>query len=201
MLIKNSILVKLCSIRCSDMELYLNATKDIKVSKITCPCCKAPGQCEYISPYKRMMISAADDTPKVQCLSIKRVKCNSCGHTHAILPDILIPYGSYSIRFILIVLTKYLQRMTSVAVFCDKWHIAVSTLYSWIHLFIDHYSSFVSALDRISSISEKEIASVVDHDTFINAFFERFRFHFLQCKTTSYSPPHSPSGSFPGGRT
>ena len=183
------------------MELYLNAIKDIKLSKIECPCCKASGQCEYISPYKRTMISAADDTQKVQYLLIKRAKCNSCGRTHAILPDILVPYGSYSIRFILIVLTKYLQRKTSVATFCDKWHIAASTLYSWIHLFIDHYSSFVSALDRISKVTEEAIASVENHDTFMNAFFERFRFHFLQLKTTSYSPPHSPSGSFPGGRT
>lgn len=183
------------------MELYLNATKDIKVSKIKCPCCKASGQCEYISPYKRMMISAVDDTPKIQCLSIKRVRCTSCGHTHAILPDILIPYGSYSIRFILIVLTKYLARKISVAEFCDRWHIAVSTLYTWIHLFIDHYSSFVSALDRISSISAKVIASVEDHDGFIKAFYERFRFHFMQRKTTSYSPPHSPSDSYPGGKT
>ena len=201
MLINKSILVKLSSIRCSDMELYLNATKDIKVSKFTCPCCNASGQCEYISPYKRTMISAADDTPKVQYLSIKRVRCNSCNHTHAILPDILIPYGSYSIRFILIILTKYLHRKTSVAAFCNMWHIAVSTLYSWIHLFIDHYSAFVSALDRISSISEKAVTSVEGHDTFIDDFFQRFRFHFLQHKTTSCSPPHSPSDAFPGGRT
>ncbi|MBO5629300.1 MAG: hypothetical protein J5965_09540 [Aeriscardovia sp.] len=74
-------------------------------------------------------------------------------------------------------------------------------LYSWIHLFIDHYSAFVSALDRISSISEKAVTSVEDHDTFIDDFFQRFRFHFLQHKTTSCSPPHSPSDAFPGGRT
>lgn len=201
MLIKNSILASINSIKCSDMELYLNATSSVRLSKIQCPCCHSTGQCTAIGPYNRTMISVTKGSRSEQTLSVKRFICNSCRHTHALLPDILIPYGSYSIRFILTVLVLYLHRKTSVADFCDKWHISVSTLYSWISLFIRHYSAFHSSLDHIRSLSAKPVNRVRHADNFISDFFNRFRFHFLQLKTTSCYHPHPPADSFPDGMT
>ncbi|WP_276624136.1 DUF6431 domain-containing protein [Syntrophomonas wolfei] len=61
--------------------------------------------------------------------------CKSCGHTHAILPEVIIPYRSYSILFILTVLRDYYTRSDDIWEIGDKYQIAVSTLYLWIHLF------------------------------------------------------------------
>ncbi|WP_369800217.1 DUF6431 domain-containing protein [Anaerosalibacter sp. Marseille-P3206] len=36
----------------------------------------------------------------IRRISILRVKCPSCGNTHAILPSFLIPYYQYSLEFI-----------------------------------------------------------------------------------------------------
>jgi hypothetical protein len=82
-------------------------------------------------------------------LTIPRYLCESCGRTHALLPDVLIPFGSYSLRFVLTILRAYKNRTGTVAELCMDWEIAISTLYGWIHLFIDHHNAWCRILDRI----------------------------------------------------
>ncbi len=39
------------------------------------------------------MIDIEDGKVVYGNVEIKRVQCKSCGHTHAILPDYIVPYG------------------------------------------------------------------------------------------------------------
>ena len=69
-------------------------------------------------------------------LRVLRVKCTSCGHTHALLPEMLIPYSSYSLRFILTVLENYFLHIHPVEVICETYQISHSTLYAFRSLFL-----------------------------------------------------------------
>ena len=53
------------------------------------------------------MVTLKNHRPVTVVLRVPRVKCTSCGRTHALLPEMLIPYSSYSLRFVLTVLEAY----------------------------------------------------------------------------------------------
>jgi hypothetical protein len=92
-----------------------------------CAACGAFGRCAPYASYTRWVVSIQRGVREEYELCVERVICNSCGHTHALLSDVLIPYGSYSLRFILHVLRAYLIRMGTVAALCVSFSIAVST--------------------------------------------------------------------------
>ena len=107
----------------------------------TCPCCRSETNHSIYSSYTRDMITLEGGSRKESPVTIPRIKCN-CSHTHAILPDVLIPYGSYSLKFILLVLSEYLIGHLCVEQPCLKYQIVKSTLYlyGWINLFLEHYN-------------------------------------------------------------
>lgn len=64
-------------------------------------------------------------------IEVKRVRCGSCGHTHAVLPDFIIPYTTYSLLFILQVLAACFLGSGTVEELCGRFSITPSMLYQW----------------------------------------------------------------------
>ena len=193
MIREKAILCKLNGIKFSDKELLDAATPNFD----RCPACGARGCCSPHASYTRWMISIQHGVRADYILTIKRVICASCGCTHALLPDVLIPYGSYSLRFILHVLRAYLNRNCTVAVLCGRFSIAVSTLYAWIALFNEHANLWLSVLERISRISLQVLDFFENIETLPFLFFHRYGFSFFQNRRTTRSsrvskPPDSP---------
>lgn len=62
-------------------------------------------------------------------IEVKRVRCGSCGHTHAVLPDFIIPYTTYSLLFILQVLAAYFLGSGIVEELYGRFSITPSMLY------------------------------------------------------------------------
>lgn len=116
----------------SDIDIFNDAIANIDLFRLKCPQCKAQGRCKAFSSYSRMMVSIEDHTVITHWITIPRVKCISCKHTHAILPSILIPHGIYSLIFMLTVLRTYYQNKFRVQRICDTYEITHSTLYLWI---------------------------------------------------------------------
>lgn len=184
MIRQKSILLKLKNEQ-PDENLLSKALKSFRASHMVCPVCKAKGGHKKVHPYTRMMITVVNGTRKEYEVSIPMYQCPSCGHAHAVLPDILIPYGSYSLRFILTVLKAYLERTCTVRTLCAKWQIAVSTLYDWIHLFADQYSAWRGILCRILWVTSKALEDTSDTVAFPSAFFLQFGFSFFQHPDTA----------------
>ena len=172
------LLCKLNSLKISDSKLFSLFTQSPK-RNLSCPCCGNQADLHFHSSYNRMMITISNNQRYEESVSISRVIC-PCGHTHALIPDFLIPYGSYSLRFILTVLSKYLNHYCSVASLCDYYQISVSTLYDWKMLFINHYNLFMGAIREIILLSASDIDTVNDYFSFPYEFFTRFKFSFLQ---------------------
>lgn len=189
MILEKAIFIKLKNLKFSDQQLFDAAVSGFNPSRHTCRICGAVGRFSEIHSYQRDMISANGSVRVDTRLSIRRFQCGSCGHTHALLPDVLIPYGSYSLRFILTVLLCYLKRSSTVTNLCRYWGIAVSTLYDWIHLFIIQYNSWCSVLDRILWVCRSAVSSICDFPAFPSEFLLRFGFSFLRGRSAT------PSGS------
>lgn len=154
----------------------------------TCPSCGATSGHEFHSSYNRYMIAFEGGHRKDYTVSIPRLRCG-CGHTHALIPNNLIPYGSYSLRFILIILYKYSLCSCSVSELCSKFQISISTLYGWIALFKKHYNLWNGAINEISVISSESILRVKSEPLILVLFFKRFGFSFMQSfnQATVYS--------------
>lgn len=163
-----------------DSFLFDQAVKLVNLDDCVCPFCDCKGQFRKIMPYHRSMISVRDGQRDESSVSVPRAICKACGHTHAILPDILIPFSSYSIRFVLTVLTEYCHKSCTVAELCSKWQISVSTLYTWIHLFQEHSEAWA----KVSDIALEALSGMLSNISRICSFPFRFRisagFFFLQ---------------------
>ncbi|WP_025641405.1 DUF6431 domain-containing protein [Schnuerera ultunensis] len=76
---------------------YLDLGKEIYLSPIYgCKFCGYEGMLHRHGYYSRNVITKYS----IHRISILRVKCPSCGKTHAVLPSFLIPYYQYSLEFI-----------------------------------------------------------------------------------------------------
>ncbi|MBE5916766.1 MAG: hypothetical protein E7273_07975 [Pseudobutyrivibrio ruminis] len=82
---------------------------------------------------------------------IPRVCCESCGKTHALIPDYLKPYGSYSICFILAVIYDSSKVKYPIAELCIRYNISVSTLCTWLMLFREHFNAWSSVMEQTTS--------------------------------------------------
>lgn len=171
---------KMFSLKTSDRQLFSLAIQAFSPSSEVCPHCGSIGRCEFHDSYTRWLISIESGRRTDGLVSIPRVICASCGRTHAILPDVLIPYGSYSLRFILVILNAYLARTSTVHAFCASWGIAVSTLYTWIHLFENQASLWLGALREVRCLKDSALHAICSQDSLPSSFFQRFGFSFLQ---------------------
>ena len=96
-----TILGKLFSLKSSDFQLFSSVTDSYEAYQAVCPHCGAQHNCIYHESYQRDLISVENGKRVEYQVEIPRVRCQSCGRTHAILSDILIPFASYTLRFIL----------------------------------------------------------------------------------------------------
>lgn len=194
MIALKTLIGKLNFISCSDEQLVAKALELVDLDQERCPFCGAVGRCSGIASYPRMMITAVSGIRKEVMLQIPRVRCDSCQHTHALLPDILIPHGSYSLRFILLILNAYIERTEPVAKFCEHWAISISTLYGWIHLFVEQHNLWARILERISWVTKTALANICDVSSFPALFLGQFGFSFLHRKKPARFRPNRCGG-------
>ena len=124
-----------------------------------CPICHRSSDCTIHAHYDRYVIDFIGGRPVCHMLKILRVICTCCGHTHAILPDPIIPYGSYSLFFILRVLAEYFLKTGSIAAICGIFSISPPQLYRWAKLYQQHRREWQGLLksvaqDRLTSLKE-----------------------------------------------
>ena len=190
-----TIFCKLNFIKLSALEIFTIAMQDFSKDKLQtlvfpCPYCgaKHPHWSEFAS-YERDLISWEKGLPVTYRITVTRIICSSCGHTHAILPEIIIPYGSYSLIFILTVLRDYYLAHMTVQELCDKYMIATSTLYAWKRLFLIHKKLWLGILTDAATKSLTFLSSLLSPATSkdLATFFQNHAQSFLQGVTkTAY---------------
>ena len=180
MIRKFTLFCKLNSINNSDFCLFKNAQDSFVISSEICPTCGARHLCSFHASYERNMIVLENSAVVCHNVSISRVICSSCGHTHALLPDVLIPYGSYSLFFILSIVRLYFLHSYTVEKLCSLYSISISTLYAWVCLFHKQKALWLGTLSDVETSSLSFLCILMDAPSFPMDFFHSFRFSFLQ---------------------
>ena len=169
---------KLKEIKISDQEWFGQAFRRLSLSEQSCPYCNSKGNLIPHDSYSRYMVSLKDNSPVTVILRVPRVKCTSCGHTHALLPEMLIPYSSYSLRFVLTVLEAYFLHAHTVEEICETYQIAHSTLYVFRSLFLSHKRLILGVLDDAQETAASFIGRIDGKQ--LSQFLDVFRHSFLQ---------------------
>ena len=188
---------KLNLIDISAYDAFLLAMSEISIHDYPCPfcACNHPDWSKHAS-YERYLISFEHGRSVTYTVTVIRYRCPSCGHTHAILPEHLIPYSSYSLPFILSVLRDYYTRPVSVESICSRYDIAISTLYAWRSLFLIHKKLWLGHLEDYLSSSVLFLKSLLPFPSqqFLSGFVSSMCYSFLQAghhsfRTARSSPP------------
>ena len=173
-----SLFCKLKEIKISDREWFDQAAQGLNRSEQSCPYCHSKGNLIPHDSYSRYMVSLKDNSPVTVILNVPRVKCTSCGHTHALLPEMLIPYSSYSLRFVLTVLEAYFLHTHTIEEICETYQIAHSTLYVFRSLFLSHKQLILGALNNAQETASDFIGKIAGEQ--LSEFQDAFRYSFLQ---------------------
>ena len=169
---------KLNEIKISDQEWLDKTFEKSNLSGQVCPYCDSKEQMIPHDPYSSHMITIKGNQIESVLLRIPRIKCTSCGHTHAVLPEMLIPYSSYSLRFVLTVLRDYFLHLHTIEKICEIYQIAHSTLYMFRNLFLSHKRLILGILN---DALEQAVDFIAELDgQFLFQFWKSFRFSFLQ---------------------
>ncbi len=182
MIRENSLFCKLIRIKTSSKCLFDSFMARFRPESQTCPFCGAKGSCTIHAYYDRSLVDFINGSPVRHSLCILRLGC-SCGHTHAILPDFIIPYSSYGLFFILRVLAEYFLHISSVEKLCERFLISQKQLYHWLGLFKQHKEEWMGVLSSMetSGLSFlKGLFKMSCYSDFASAFVRRFAVSFLQ---------------------
>jgi len=158
----------------------------LNIETLVCPFCGAKHSISSFASYKRHLVTYDNNTAQDNMIIILRYICSSCGHTHALLPSVIVPYSSFSFKFTISLIHDYLaHKYHSVEAMCEHYGIAISTFYRILNKLKEHKQIWLGLLEDklISNLSfvQHIINSTFDEiENFIIQFFKRNGSSFFQ---------------------
>lgn len=188
-----TIFCKLNQITFSDFHWFCQEYHALDRTDGSCPACHARMSMGPFASYRRYLAELEGGEPVTRTVTVQRYRCGSCRRTHALLPSMLVPYSSYSLRFILQVLRAYFLRTDTVAGICGRAGIAVSTLYRWKQLFMTHKQLWLGVLEAACR-ANRHFLDQLSGDI-LRHHHRAFRVSFLQpFRRTVREPPLRDTG-------
>ena len=131
--------------------------------------------------YERSLVTFPDGKPEVLRLKIPRVQC-PCGKSHALLPDFIVPYLSYSLPMILHILSDYFNRRLTIRGICEKYMVSPPLIYRFKKMFLIHKKQWLGVLRdmEISALSFMDELLTASYSLFMDAFLRLTTYSFLQ---------------------
>lgn len=186
----NSIFFKMLRIKKSSKSIFTALMKDFHPERETCPCCGSAGNMKIHCYYGRSLTDFIDGRPVDNEVTVLRLVCNSCRHTSAVLPDIIIPYETHSLFFVMRVLAEYYLNIMTVEKLCERFSITVRRLYQWIRKFLDNKELWLGIVSDME-ISEicflKRLVTMPQFSLFLSQFNSKAGASFMQ---THAGPPY-----------
>lgn len=137
---------------------------DINYGYMECPVCKSTRLISYGS-YKRN-IGIFNQYFEI---TIKRVMCKDCNHTHALIPSFILPYYQNEVSFIGIVVKKKSESGTSTNQISKDTNINRQLINKWVKRFKEH----VSRVKSTNSNNIEEAIKGIFRDVFLR---EKYQF-------------------------
>ena len=168
----------------------------VKAHEEHCPSCGAKGKGRIFASYERHIIDIADGKPLIRRIKVPRYLCK-CGHSHAFLPDFIIPYSQYTLPFILYVLKLYFSRSMTIQAICDSYQITPRTLYRWKRVFTEHRELWPAFARFRHKSGEQVIDFLLSRPVFSDftaSFYSETLLSFLQTHANPANCCHPPPG-------
>ena len=134
----------------------------------TCPICGSTGNCHIHDYYGRSI---------VDFISGRQEKSSLC------LPDVIIPYSTYSLFFVLRILAEYFAGLHTSEQLCERFDISDNQLRKWISLWRSHKRQWLGLLDDASTSDQaflEEIVTSRSYSIFSMSFICQLSHSFLQ---------------------
>lgn len=130
------------------LNAYENYIKNLNMFQVECNFCHAKGYCVKDGHYFRSyLLHKKDLEGNGMKISIQRLLCRSCKHSHALLPEEIIPYGQFSIVFIFWVLAAYYLEEKSMNAICKAYNISIQQLKRWKKTFFEQKQRYLGVLN------------------------------------------------------
>lgn len=150
---------------------------------LVCPYCGQKGTCKRRGSYERNLVTFSEGNPQVLRLKVPRVQC-PCGKSHALLPDFIVPYLSYSLPMILQILCDYFCRHLTVRGICEKYLITPPVIYRFKKLFLLHKKEWLGI------VRDMDLSPPAFMEELLAGPFSAFHDAFLRLTTYSFLQPH-----------
>lgn len=162
------------------IEILQNYINLINFGYLECPHCHSNNIIKW-GTYNRNVIFFSFDNISLKSFvfSIQRVKCKSCGKTHALLPFGVIPYKQFTSNVIIKILNELLH--TSLEKLSIKYSINISILKKWKRDFKSYHLPRLTTLMSNKNISN--ILNIFSNDINIQKdYIVKNKFCFMQIK-------------------
>lgn len=192
----NSLDFKIKNMMSTILFLFKRSMRKHPLCQVMCPSCGAVGQCRPHGSYHRNILHFLDGTTQILRIRIQRVLC-PCGHSHALLPDFIVPYLSYSLPMILRILADYFSRRLTVTSICDKYGICVPALYRLKKQFLLHKREWLGILKDMETDGAAfldQLHGSQDYSADASGFLRQTTYSFLQShkNPANCARPHFP---------
>ncbi len=180
-------------------DLFRHSLEQSPLFLLACPYCGAKGTCRKRGSYERNLVTFSDGKPEVIRLRIPRVQC-PCGKSHALLPDFIVPYLSYSLPMILHILSDYFNRRLTIRGICEKYMVSPPLIYRLKKQFLLHKKQWLGVLRdmELPGLSFMEELLTGSYSQFHDAFLRLTTYSFLQshknpadCSRPRFGPAHT----------
>ncbi len=143
-----------------------------------CPSCGAPAHSYHKDgSYLRHLVTFHDGTVSDTLVCVRCACCPSCGHSHAVLPAVIIPYSSFSPCFLIALLfSYYTHRFPNVAALCSAFGISVKTFYRIRRAFLSDRHILASVDRTLEYLTDVETACTLYAWTVLHLFRSLYLF-------------------------
>lgn len=183
MIRKKALFCKIIRIKISSKSIFDSYMALFQPHLETCPICGSTGNCHIHDYYDRSIVDFIAGRQEKSSLCILRLFCDSCQHAHAVLPDVIIPYSTYSLFFVLRILAEYFAGLYTCEQLCERFGISPNQLRKWIALWRSHKRQWLGLLDDASSSDYsflKELVASDNYSDFSMSFIRRLSHSLLQ---------------------
>ncbi|NMA49060.1 MAG: transposase [Tissierellia bacterium] len=163
----------------NEINIFDKYIESFNADDLICPYCGSKHALTPFASYRRHLVTYNNNETNDNIITIYRYICSSCGHTHAILPSIIIPYSSFSFKFVVYIIHDYLVgKFNSVEAMCKHYGIAISSFYRLLKKFKEHKKLWLGLLeDKLTSsldfIQNLKNYTFTEIETFIINFFKQ----------------------------
>ena len=160
-------------------------------SETPCPKCPARGDFILYGSYKRHVLYLVENQIYYKHIDLKRVQCNSCESTHAVMPGDIIPYKLLSLCVVIFILnTCLITKDTPVLKVAEQMAISFQCIYSCLQAFllyknkIHQFFKETSPADTQPETNQKSVMALIKKPylKFQSFFTEHNRRPCFMCK-------------------